>query len=59
MATWSLCEQHAGHETTPVYINIDNVLTIERQADTTTVTMIGGEKVYLATTPERVIKPER
>jgi hypothetical protein len=29
---------------TPVFINLDNVLTIERQNDLTTVVMVGGEQ---------------
>jgi hypothetical protein len=35
MATWSLCGRHAGPDKspTPVFINLDNVLTVERQGD--------------------------
>jgi hypothetical protein len=40
---------------TPVFINLDNVLTVERQGDLTTVVMVGGEKVYLDTMPETLI----
>ena len=34
MATWSLCGRHAGPDRppTPVFINLDNVLTVERQS---------------------------
>jgi hypothetical protein len=54
MANWSLCGKHAGPSTppTPIFINLDNVLTVERQGDLTTVIMVGGEKVYIDTLPE-------
>jgi hypothetical protein len=57
MATWSLAGRHAGPDKppTPVFINLDNVLTIERQNDLTTVMMVGGEQVYIATMPETLI----
>ena len=57
MATWSLCGRHAGpgNSPAPVFINLDNVLTVERQGDLTTVVMVGGEKVYLDTMPETLI----
>ena len=53
MATWSLCGRHAGPDQspTPVFINLDNVLTVERQGDLTTVVMVGGEKVCIDTMP--------
>jgi hypothetical protein len=38
-----------------VFINLDNVLTIERQNDLTVVTMVGGEQVYIDTMPETLI----
>lgn len=40
---------------TPIFINLDNVLTVERQGDLTTVIMVGGEKVYIDTLPETLI----
>ena len=47
MATWSLCGRHAPDKPpTPIYINLDNVLTVEREGDLTTVIMVGGEAVY-------------
>jgi hypothetical protein len=57
MATWSLCGRHAGPDKspTPVFINLDNVLTVERQGDLTTVIMVGGEKVCIDTMPETLI----
>jgi hypothetical protein len=57
MATWSLCGRHAGpgKPPTPVFINLENVLTVERQDDLTTVVMVGGEKVYIDTMPEMLI----
>jgi hypothetical protein len=51
MASWSLCGRHAG----PGIINLDNVLSVERQGDLTTVVMVGGEKVYIDTMPETFI----
>jgi hypothetical protein len=56
MATWS-CGRHAGPDKppTPVFINHDNVLTVDRQGDPTTVLMVGGEKVYIDTMPETLI----
>jgi hypothetical protein len=39
----------------PIFINLDNVLTLERQDDVTTVVMVGGEKVYIDTMPETLI----
>jgi hypothetical protein len=49
--------RHTGPDKppTPVFINLDNVLTVERQGDLTTVIMAGGEKVYLDTMPETLI----
>ena len=38
-----------------VFINLDNVLTIERQNDLTTVVMVGGEQFYIDTMPETLI----
>ena len=51
MANWALCGRHAGpgNSPAPVFINLDNVLTVERQGDLTTVVMQGGEKVYIDT----------
>jgi hypothetical protein len=57
MATWSLCGRHVGPDKapTPIFINLDNVLTVERQSDLTTVVMVGGELVYIDTMPETLI----
>jgi hypothetical protein len=57
MATWSLAGRHAGPDKppTPVFINLDNVLTIERQNDLTTVVMVGGEQFYIDTMPKTLI----
>jgi hypothetical protein len=62
MATWSLCGRHTGPDKppTPVFINLDNVLTVERQSDLTIgdltlVVMVGGEKIYIDTMPETLI----
>jgi hypothetical protein len=37
------------------FINLDNVLTVAREGDLTTVVMVGGEKVYADTMPETLI----
>ena len=62
MATWSLCGRHAGPDRppTPVFIDLDNVLTVERQSvhatgELTLVTMVDGENVYIDTMPETFI----
>jgi hypothetical protein len=39
----------------PIFINLDNVLTVAREGDLTTVIMVGGEKVYIDTMPETLI----
>jgi hypothetical protein len=55
MADWSLRGRHAGPDKppTPVFINLDNVLTVERQGDFTTVAMVGGETIYIDTMRRR------
>jgi hypothetical protein len=61
MTTWSLCTRSlasSGVSSEPIYINLENVLTVERQADITTVTMVGGQIVAVDTTPDKIIKPE-
>jgi hypothetical protein len=57
MANWSLCGRHAGpgKPPMPIFINLDNVLILERQGDVTTVVMVGGERVYIDTMPETLI----
>jgi len=39
----------------PGFIKLDNVLTVERQGDLTTVVMLGGETIYVDTMPETLI----
>ena len=61
MATWSLCARSlasSGVSSEPIYINLENVLTVERHADITTVMMVDGHTVVVDTIPEKVIKPE-
>jgi hypothetical protein len=55
MANWSLCGRHAGPDKSPtaIFINLDNVLTVERQGDLTAVVMVGGEKVSTLTQCQR------
>jgi hypothetical protein len=62
MANWSLCGRHVGPDKspTPIFINLDNVLTLERQivhttGELTLVTLVGGENVYVDTMPETLI----
>ena len=57
MANWSLCGRHAGpgKPPMPIFINLDNVLTVAREGDLTTVVMVDGEKVYIDTMPETLI----
>jgi len=59
MPTWSLCARSMASGLSPeaIYINLENVLTVERQADMTTVTLVSGQTVVVDTPPERVIKP--
>jgi uncharacterized protein YlzI (FlbEa/FlbD family) len=61
MATWFLCTRSlaaTGVTSEPIYINLENVLTVERQADLTTVTMVSGQTVVVDTMPEKVVRPE-
>jgi hypothetical protein len=57
MATFSMCGRHAGPDKPPtsLFINLDNVLTVERQDDLTIVVMVGGIEIYLDTMPETLI----
>jgi hypothetical protein len=56
MANWSLCGRHAGpgKPPSPIFINLDNVLTVAREGDLTTVVMVGGEKVSLTPCRKRL-----
>ena len=53
----ALCGRHAGpgKPPMPIFINLDNVLTVAREGDLTTVVMVDGEKVYIDTMPETLI----
>lgn len=52
----TLWEARQSRQTSnPGLINLDNVLTVERQGDLTTVVMVGGETVYIDTMPETLI----
>lgn len=55
IAIWSFWGRHAGHNKhpTPVFINLDNVLTLERQDDLTTVVVRGGNPRAVCATPEK------
>jgi hypothetical protein len=60
MATWSLCTKvGSGQQKQRVFINLDNVVTIERIGERTTVTFVNGGTEALATAPEDVIQPDR
>jgi len=55
MEQWLNETCRSGKTPAPMFINLDNVLTVERQGDLTTVLMVGGEKVYIDTMPETLI----
>jgi hypothetical protein len=58
MATWSLCGRHADPDKppTPIFINLDNVLTVEREGDLTTVVMVRGERSTLTPCRKRLLE---
>jgi hypothetical protein len=60
MATWSLCTRSmaSSGSSQPIYINFENVLTVERHSGITTVTLVSGQIVVVDTMPETVIKTE-
>jgi hypothetical protein len=55
MATWSLCTK-VGREQR-VFINLDNVVTVEWLGDRTFVTFVNGGTETLETAPEDVVQP--
>ena len=60
MATWSLCGRHAGPDKspTPVFINLDNVLTVERQGDPDLPELNGAMGGFMLTTMASVAELE-
>ena len=60
MATWSLCGRHAGPDKspTPVFINLDNVLTVERQGDPDLPELNGAMGRFMLTTMASVAELE-
>ena len=60
MPTWSLCARSmaSGLTPEPIYINLENVLTVERHSGITTVTLVSGQIVVVDTMPETIIKTE-
>jgi DNA-binding LytR/AlgR family response regulator len=58
MATWARCIRYVSSDetgTTIVFINLDNVLTIDSEGNITKVIMVGGEQVIVETTPEEIV----
>jgi hypothetical protein len=49
------CDRNCPFPPNPGFIKLDNVLTVERQGDLTTVVMLGGETIYVDTMPETLI----
>ena len=55
MATWSLCTKFGNEQKQKVFINLDNVITVERLDDRTTIVFVNGEMEILETAD--VIRP--
>ena len=57
MATWSLCTKFGTEQQNKVFVNLDNVITVERLDDRTSVVFVNGGMEVLETTPDDVIQP--
>ena len=58
MATWSLCTKFGSEQQQQkIFINLDNVITVEDLGDRTFVTFVNGGMETLKTTPDDVIQP--
>ena len=58
MATWSLCTKLGNEQQKQkVFINLDNVITVERLDDRTTIVFVNGGIEILATAADDVIRP--
>ena len=58
MATWSLCTKFGNEQQKQkVFINLDNVITVERLDDRTTIVFVNGGMEILETAADDVIRP--
>ena len=58
MATWSLCTKFGTEQQKQkVFINLDNVITVERLDDRTSVVFVNAGMEILETAPDDVIRP--
>lgn len=60
MATWSVCEEDNGKKlgTRPLYVNLDNVLSISQKSEGSVVIllMVNGERLHVMGSPEKIIE---
>ena len=57
MATWSLCTKFGSEQ--KVFINLDNVITVEWLGDRTSISFANGGMETLETAPDEVIQPHQ
>ena len=58
MTTWSLCTKFGSDQLQQIiFINLDNVITVEDLGDRTFVTFVNGGMETLKTAPDDVIQP--
>ena len=58
MATWSLCTKFGSEQQKQkVFINLDNVITVEWLGDRTSISFVNGGMETLETAPDDVIQP--
>ena len=57
MATWSLCTKFGSEQ--KVFINLDNVITVEWLGDRTSISFVNGGMETLETAPDEVIQPHQ
>jgi hypothetical protein len=58
MATWSLCTKFGSEQQKQrVFINLDNVITVEWLGDRTSIIYVNGGTETLETAPDDVIQP--
>jgi uncharacterized protein YlzI (FlbEa/FlbD family) len=57
MPTWSKCKQEVSGKVMPIYINLDNVVSVGQESpDTVTaVVMANGDTVLVQDSPDEVI----
>ena len=60
MATWSLCTRFGNEQKKQkIFINLDNVITVEGLGDRTSVFFVNGGTETLETAPDEVIQPHQ